>query len=86
LSKRQKEKLRKELRLLCGDNTISQEVLIKIIKAVVVALASSNDDSLYHDLLEAIGVSYKDALLKDWEATINKASKIKSSDGLLYSM
>ena len=84
MTKKQREKFIKEIRLLCEDDTIPQEYLIKIIKAVVVSFASSKDYGLYPELLEAVGISYRNTLLKDWEATIIKASKMKPED-VMYS-
>lgn len=86
MRKKQKEKLIKEFRNLHENNIIPQEHLIKMLKIVVLTFASPKDDTLYHDLLTAVGMPYKDELLKGWEDLVQQAARGKAGDGLMYSM
>lgn len=79
MSKKQRERLIKEFRYLYQNDNVPQEYLIKIIKVVAAAFTGSN---IYHDLLDAVGIPYKDDLLNGWDQMITKAAKAKAGDSL----
>jgi hypothetical protein len=83
MTKRQKAKLIKELKHLHENNIIPQEHLIKMIKVVTIAIVSPKDHTTYHDLLEAIGLPYKDKLLEGWDALVQEAAKHNPIDDLV---
>jgi hypothetical protein len=86
MNKRHKAKFIKELKHLHENNIVPQEHLIKIIKVVAIVFSSSKDFSTYHDLLEAVGICYKDKLLENWETLIHEATEYKPEDSMICNM
>ena len=82
MNKRQREKFIKELRYAYDNNIVPQEHLITLIKIVSVSLLPSTckSNGIYHECLAAVGMPYKDDLLKGWEDLVEQAAKHKSTD------